>query len=83
MKGKICWPKLRADLKKTYEQCPECTENRISQPQKDNEISYRNIFNNIYPNQMIELDFAQKGSQDYMVVGCSLTGFLQVYEVKK
>ena len=31
---------------------------------------------------MIEVDFAQKGTQDYMVVASSLTGFLQVYEVK-
>ena len=45
-KGKIFWPKLRSDLRKTYEQCPECTEHRISHAQKDNEISYRNIFNN-------------------------------------
>ena len=31
---------------------------------------------------MIEVDFAQKGTQDYMLVAFSLTGFLQLYEVK-
>ena len=81
-KGKICWPKLRSDLKKTYEQCPECTENRISHAQKDNEIYYGNIFNNFYPNQLLEVDFAQKGCKDYIVVACALRGFLKVYEVR-
>ena len=77
-KGNIFWPKMHADLKKTYIECTQCTENRISKPQKDNENSFRNIFENFFPNQMIENYFAQKGAQDYIVVACSLTGFLQV-----
>ena len=52
-KGNIFWPKMHADLKKTYIECAECTENRISKPQKDNENSFRNIFENFFPNQMI------------------------------
>ena len=28
------------------------------------------------------MDFAQKGSKDYIVIACALTGFLKVYEVK-
>ena len=61
VKNKLFWPKLRNDLKKTYEGCPECTQFRISHPQKSNEVSYRNIFSNFYPNQLPEVDFAQKG----------------------
>ena len=43
-KGNIFWPKMHADLKKTYIECAQCTENRISKPQKDNKNSFRNIF---------------------------------------
>ena len=40
------------------------------------------MFENFFPNQMVEIDFAQRGTQDYLVVACSLTGFIQVYETK-
>ena len=82
VKNKIFWPKLRNELQKTYEECPECTKFRISHPQKSNEVSYRNIFTNFYPNQLLEVDFAQKGCKDYIVIVCSLTGFLKAYQVK-
>ena len=69
-------------MKKTYESCPECTQHRISHPQKHNEVSYSNIFANFYPNQLLEVDFAQKGCRDYIVIVCALTGFLKAYPVK-
>ena len=81
-KNKIFWPKIRNDLRKTYENCPECTQHRISHPQKHNELSYRNIFANFYPNELLEIDFAQKDGRDYIVIVCSLTGFLKAYRVK-
>ena len=82
VKNKLFWPKLRNDLKKTYESCPECTQHRISHPQKHNEVSYCNIFANFYPNQLLEVDFAQKGCRDYIVMVCARTGFLKAYPVK-
>ena len=49
---------------------------------KYNEISYRNIFNNFYPNQLLKVDFSQKGCKDSIVIVCALTEFLKVYPVK-
>ena len=75
-KGKICWPNMRKDIKNTYDQCKPCTEYRVSRPQKTNEISYKDVFANFYPNEQIEIDFAQKGTRDFLLVVDSLTGFV-------
>ena len=81
-KGRLFWPKMREQIKKLYNDCSNCTEHRISRPQKTNEIDYKNVFENFYPNQMVEIDYCQKGTQDYLVIACSLTGFIQVFETK-
>ena len=81
-KGKIFWPKMREALRKSYLNCASCTENRISRPQKPNEIDFTNVFENFYPNQMVEMDFCQKGNKDYLIFACSLTGFIQAYETR-
>ena len=81
-KGKIFWPRMREAIKKFYLGCNSCTENRISRPQKANEIDFTNVFENFYPNQMVEVDFCQKGNKDYLIFACSLTGFIQAYETK-
>ena len=60
-KSKIFWPKMREQLKQFYESCVACTLHRNSRPQKSNEISMSNLFNNFYPNQRVQLDFAEKG----------------------
>ena len=73
---------MRQQIKDTYNSCKSCTEHRTSKPQKANEISYRDIFENFYPNEMIEVDFAQKGSKDFMLIVDTLTGYLQAFEVK-
>ena len=81
-KGKIFWPGMRKQIKETYDHCQPCTENRISRPQKSNEISQRDVFANFYPNEQIEIDFAEKGSKDFLLIVDSLTGFGQVFEVR-
>ena len=43
---------------------------------------YRNIFANFYPNELLEVDFAQKGCRDNIVIVCALTRFLKAYPVK-
>ena len=37
-------------------------------------------FQNFIPGQQVELDFAQRGNQDYLMIICSLTGFMQAYK---
>ena len=81
-KNRIFWPRMRQQIKDIYNNCRPCTEHRNSKSQKPNEISYRDVFSNFYPNEMIECDFAQKGSRDFMLIVDKLTGYLQAFEVK-
>ena len=73
---------MRGEIQKLYELCKPCSEHRISKPQVANEIDMRDAFENFYPGEQLNIDFAEKGGQDYMIVVCVLTGFLQVYEVR-
>ena len=81
-KNRIYWPKMRQEIKETYQMCQPCTEFRNSKPQKSNEISQRDVFSNFFPNEQIEVDFASKGSRDFLLVVDSLTGFGQVFETR-
>ena len=79
-KQKIFWPGMRRDLKKIYDDCPTCQENKTSKANEDNEISQNNIFENFIPGQMVELDYAEKGCNNYLMIICALTGFMQAYK---
>ena len=79
-KQKIFWPGMRRDLKNTYDDCQTCQENKTSKANEGNEISQENIFENFIPGQQVELDYAEKGSNNYLMIVCSLTGFIQAYK---
>ena len=79
-KQKIFWPNMRKDLKNTYEECQKCQEDKTSKATKHNEVSQENIFNNFIPGQQVELDYSQKGCNNYLMIVCSLTGFIQAYK---
>ena len=81
-KNKIFWPKMRQSIREFYLKCEECTENRISRAQPKNEVDYGNLFNNFMPGQLVEADFLQKGTEDFLVMVDTLSGFLQCYKVK-
>ena len=40
---------MREAIRKVYLCCDSCTENRVSRPQKSNEIDFTNVFENFYP----------------------------------
>ena len=71
---------MRKYLKETYDNCSKCAENKVSKAQEGNKISQENIFRNFMPGQQVELDFAEKDSKDYLMIACSLTGFIQAYK---
>ena len=79
-KNKIFWPGMRKDLKKVYDSCQDCAENKTSKANESNEVSYDNIFKNFTPGQQVEMDYAEKGNQNYLLMVCSLTGFIQCYK---
>ena len=79
-KSKIFWPGMKRDLKKIYDECPTCQENKASKANEHNEIAQDDIFENFIPGQMVELDYAEKGSNSYLMIICALTGFMQAYK---
>ena len=79
-KSRIFWPNMRRDLKQEYDNCSKCQENKMSKASEHNEISMGNIFQNFNPGQQVELDIAQRGNQDFLMIICSLTGFMQAYK---
>ena len=81
-RGRIWWPRMRNDIQELYELCKQCTENRISQPQMANEVGLADAFAHFFPGEEVNVDFAERGSRNFMVVVDILTGFMQVYETK-
>ena len=69
-------------MKSVYENCQSCAENKTSKANESNEVSYENIFRNFIPGQQVEMDYAERGNQDYLLMVCSLTGFLQCYKTQ-
>ena len=45
-RNKIFWPGMKRDLKKIYDECPTCQENKPSKASEHNEISQDDIFEN-------------------------------------
>ena len=74
---------MRQDLEKFYESCEECKTHCNSRPQKDNEISMTSLFENFFPNQRVQIDCAEKGMDNYLVMCDVMSGFFQVYCVPK
>ena len=70
------------ELVRYYEACEECTIHRNSRPQKSNEISMGSLFENFYPSQRVQFDFAERGLDEYLVMCNVMSGFLQIYKVK-
>ena len=47
-----------------------------------NEVGLADAFAHFFPGEEVNVDFAEKGSRNFMVVVDILTGFMQVYETK-
>ena len=80
MKSRIFWPRQRQDLETHYKECKECTENRISRPQMKNEVDMSDLFDNFFPGGRIQVDFAERGSDNFLVIVCQMSGFMQIYK---
>ena len=40
------------------------------------------LFDNFYPNQRVQIDFAERASDKYLVMVDVMSGFFQIYKVK-
>ena len=56
---------------------PNMSREQNLKANEGNEISQENIFENFIPGQQVELDYAEKGCNNYLMIACSLTGFIR------
>ena len=73
---KIFWPGMKKYLKKKYEECEQCQENKASQVTPHNQVSGEDMFKNFLPGQRVQVDYAKKGNANYLMIVDSLTGFM-------
>ena len=71
---------MRKDLKQKYEECNICQDNQTPKAQAHNEISNEDIFKNFLLGQRLEVDYTERGNQNYLMIVCVLTGFIQEYK---
>ena len=55
-------------------------ENRINRPQMKNEVDMSNLFHNFFPGGRIQMDFAERGTENFLVIVCQMSGFMQIYK---
>ena len=69
-KKKLFWPNICGNLKKKYDECNicACAEYRIDKAQAHNKISNGNIFKNFLTGQRLELDYAERENQNYLMI---------------
>ena len=41
----------------------------------------KDVFANFYPNEEIQIDFAEKGNDNFLMMADTLTGFIQAFPV--
>ena len=76
------WPGIRAALHKKYSECKECSLFRISQTRPSNECSFKDLFQNFYPNTILQTDFAEYQGQNYMVIVDIQSGYGRVFKTR-
>ena len=81
-KRKIFWSGMKKDLKQKYEQCNQYQENKTSQAQANSEVSSEDSFKNFLPGQRIEVDYAEKGNQNHLIIVDILTGSCKLTKPK-
>ena len=81
-KDRVWWPGIRQSLHQKYESCKECALYRVSQQRPTNEASFKNLFENYYPNNLLQADFAEYQNQDFLVIVCVQSGFGKVFKTR-
>ena len=82
-KRKIYWPEMKKLLQKKYEECEQCQQHKASQATFHNQVSSEDIFQHFMPGQRLQVDYAEKGNGNYLMIVNSLTGFMQAYKTPR
>ena len=72
---------MKKHLKKKYEECEQCQEHKASQATPHNQV--KDIFKIFMPGQRLQVDYAEKGSGNFLMIVDSLTGFRQTYKTPR
>ena len=81
-KDRVWWPGIRQALHQRYDTCKDCALFRVSQQRPANEVSFRDLFDNYFPNTLLQADFAEFQNQDYLILVCVQSGFGKVFKTK-
>ena len=71
-KRNIFWLGMKKSLQKKYEECEQCQEHKASKATHHNQVSSEDIFKNFMPGQRLQVDYAEKGNGNYLMIIDSL-----------
>ena len=81
-KGRVYFPEIRKRLNQKYERCEACSLHRVSRMSPKTEVDYKDIFQNNFPGQSLEMDFLQYDGEDFLTIVDVLTGFITCFKTK-
>ena len=71
---------MSKDWKQKYDECNTCAEHKTDKAQAHNENSNEDIFKNFLLGQRLEIDYVERGNQNYLLIVCVLIRFIQMYK---
>ena len=71
---------MKKSLQQKYEECEQCQQHKASQATPHNQVSGEDIFSNFMPGQRLQVDYAEKGNGNYLMIVDCLSGFMQAYK---
>ena len=79
-KRKIFWPGMKKSLQKKYEEYEQSHPHKAT---PHNQVSSECIFQHFMPGQRLQVDYAEKGTGNYLMIVDSLIGFMQAYKTPR
>ena len=74
---------MRKSLQKKYEECEQCQQNKASQATPHTQVNGEDIFANFMPGQRLQVDYAEKGNGNYLMIVDCISGFMQAYKTTR
>ena len=74
---------MHRSLQKKYEECNPCQEHKASQATPHSEVSGEDIFSHFFPGQCLQVDYCEKGNQNYLMIVDYVSGYMQAYKTTR
>ena len=82
-KNKIFWPGIAKTLQDRYADCEKCQQHKASQATPHTTVSGEDLFSNFMPGQRIQIDYAQQGNNNYLMIVDCISGYMQAYKTPR